>query len=136
MTELFGTSFTTVNYLRITVVLYMGIAMMPRQMTMNLLYMEGTMMTRNKAVAYLAGAMMHTAMGIVFALVHVAFYQAFDLTDNLVAWGVLFGFVHYLVVGMALGMIGSMHPLMRSGGMERCPAHSPRTCQWLPPRAS
>ncbi|MBI4306343.1 MAG: hypothetical protein HY678_08485, partial [Chloroflexi bacterium] len=30
-----------------TMVLYMGIAMMPRQMTMNILYMEGSMVTRS-----------------------------------------------------------------------------------------
>ncbi len=40
-----------------TAILYMGMAMMPRQMTMNLLYMLGTMMTGNKVMAYGLGAM-------------------------------------------------------------------------------
>ena len=56
-------------------VLYMGIAMMPRQMTMNLLYMLGTMMTRNRVAAYTVGAMIHTVNGIVFALIHTGVYQ-------------------------------------------------------------
>jgi len=31
--------------------------------------------------------------------------------------GVLFGFVHYLIVGMGMGMMETMHPLMRTGQM-------------------
>ncbi len=100
-----------------TALLYMGVGMMPRQMTMNILYMLGTMMTRNKVMAYGIGTMMHGAMGIVFALIHVAVFQAFGLTTALVAWGIIFGFVHYLIVGMGMGMIGTMHPMMRSGQM-------------------
>ena len=99
-----------------TAVLYMGIAMVPRQMTMNLLYMLGTMVTRNKSAAYVIGAMIHSMMGIAFALVHAAAFQAFGLSSALVAWGLLFGFVHWIAVGM--GMIGTMHPVMRTGGMQ------------------
>ncbi|MBI2856271.1 MAG: hypothetical protein HYX93_05430 [Chloroflexi bacterium] len=99
-------------------VLYMGIAMMPRQMTMNLLYMLGTMMTRATVPAYVAGAMMHAVMGIVFALVHTGLYQALDLESGLAGWGILFGFVHWIVAGMGIGMVGAMHPLMRSGEMQ------------------
>ncbi|MCH7706050.1 MAG: hypothetical protein IIB33_03285 [Chloroflexi bacterium] len=101
-----------------TAVLYMGIAMMPRQMTMNLLYMLGTMMTRNRTAAYLVGAMMHGVMGVIFALIHTGIYQATGLETSLVAWGILFGFVHWLVVGMGIGMIGAMHPLMRTGELQ------------------
>ena len=100
-----------------TALLYMGVGMMPRQVPMNLLYMLGTMMTRNKVMAYGIGTMMHGAMGIVFALIHVAVFQAFGLTTALVAWGLLFGFVHYLIVGMGMGMMGTMHPMMRNGQM-------------------
>lgn len=101
-----------------TVVLYMGIAMMPGQMKMNLLYMLGTMMTRNKGAAYLMGAMMHTVMGIVFALIHTGLYQALGLETGLAAWGLLFGLGHWMVVGMGMAMIGSMHPLMRAGELQ------------------
>ncbi len=100
-----------------TAMLYMGMAVMPRQMPMNILYMLGTMMSRNTMMAYVAGTMMHAMMGIAFALVHTAAFKGLDLTSALVAWGVLFGFVHYLIVGMGMGMIGTMHPLMRTGQM-------------------
>ncbi len=100
-----------------TAMLYMGMAMMPRQMPMNILYMLGTMMSRNTMMAYVAGTMMHAMMGIAFALVHAAAFKGLDLTSALIAWGVLFGFVHYLIVGMGMGMIGTMHPLMRTGQM-------------------
>ncbi len=98
-----------------TVVLYMGIWMLPRQMTMNLLYMLGTMMTRNRVAAYVTGFMMHVGLGIGFALVHIAIYQAADLETGLAGWGLLFGLGHWMMAGMAMGMIGSVHPLMRSG---------------------
>ncbi len=100
-----------------TAMLYMGMAVMPRQMPMNILYMLGTMMSRNTMMAYVAGTMMHTMMGIAFALAHTGVFKGLDLTSALVAWGVLFGFVHYLIVGMGFGMIGTMHPLMRAGQM-------------------
>ena len=102
-----------------TAMLYMGMAVMPRQMPMNILYMLGTMMIpRNKMMAYVAGTMMHAMMGIAFALAHTGVIKGLDLTSALVAWGVLFGFVHYLMVGMGMGMIGIMHPLMRAGQMQ------------------
>ncbi|MFQ5795630.1 MAG: hypothetical protein ACE5JP_11345 [Candidatus Bipolaricaulia bacterium] len=101
-----------------TVIMYMGIAMMPQKMTMNILYMLGTMMVRGKVAAYMVGAMIHAMMGIIFALIHTGLYQAFDLESNLAGWGILFGAGHWLVVGMGMGMIGMMHPLMRSGEMQ------------------
>ncbi len=107
-----------VGTVAMTAMLYMGIAMMPKQMTMNLLYMLGTMMTRNRTAAYLVGAMMHGVMGIMFALIHTGVYQATGLESSLAAWGILFGFVHWLVVGVGIGMIGIVHPLMRSGELQ------------------
>ncbi len=99
-----------------TVLLYMGIAMMPKQMTMNLLYILGTMITRNKWPAYLIGTMMHVAMGIMFAFIHTGIYQAIGLQSGLAGWGILFGLFHWMLVGM--GMMGSMHPLMKSGDLD------------------
>ena len=115
-----------------SVLLYMGIAMMPRQMKMNLFLMLGTMMVgnkplatgnevtiiSNKPIAYVAGGMMHGVMSIVFGLIHVAFYTALGLERGLVAWGLLFGFVHWLISGMGLSMVPAMHPLMKSGQMD------------------
>ena len=99
--------------------LYMGMAAMPNQMKMNLLLMLGTMMIfRSGAMAYAMGAMVHAAMSIVFALIHVAVYNALGLESELVAWGALFGFVHWIITGMNLGMMRFVHPLIRGGDMD------------------
>lgn len=104
--------------LAMTAILYMGIAMMPAQMKMNLLYLLGTMMFRQTAVVYMAGIMAHAAMSILFALIHIGIYEAVDLDSNLAAWGLLLGGVHYLVSGMALGMMPMMHAGVRSGMVQ------------------
>ncbi len=99
--------------------LYMGMAAMPNQMRMNLLLMLGTMMIfRGGAMAYAMGAMVHAGMSIVFALIHVAVYNALGLETELVAWGALFGFVHWIITGMGLGMMRFMHPVIRGGEMD------------------
>ena len=112
--------------------LYVGLAMIPSQMKMNLFLLLGTMMltskpmayatggttSPNKPTAYMAGAMVHAVMSIVFALIHVAIYTAFGLETALAAWGVLFGVVHWIVVGMGMGMMRFMHPMIRSGQMD------------------
>jgi hypothetical protein len=69
----------------IMALLYMRIAMMPRQMKMNLFLMLGTMMVEDAKMAYSAGAMMHIGMPVVFGLIHVALYEAFGLESALVA---------------------------------------------------
>ena len=69
----------------IMALLYMRIAMMPRQMKMNLFLMLGTMMVKNAKMAYAAGAMMHIGMPVVFGLIHVALYEAFGLESALLA---------------------------------------------------
>jgi hypothetical protein len=96
-----------------TALLYMGRAMMPDKMTMNILQMEGTMLTRATGPSYAAGFM----MGVGFAIIHTLLFQAFDIDSNLLVWGIAFGSGHWVIAGMGLGMIGKMHPLMRSGEM-------------------
>lgn len=99
--------------------LYMGIAIIPNQMKMNLLLLLGTMMMfKGGMMAYAAGAMIHAVMSIAFALIHVAAYRAIGLESELAAWGLLFGAAHWIVVGMGLGMMRFMHPLIRSGEMD------------------
>ena len=68
-------------------ILYMGIAMMPSQMKMNLFYLLGSMMFRQKAMIYIAGAMAHATMSIGFALIHVGIFEGIDLHTRLAAWG-------------------------------------------------
>ena len=68
---------------------------------------------------YMGIGMMHAVMSIAFGLVHVAFFVAFGLESSLVAWGILFGVVHWMISGMGLGMLPMMHPLIRAGEMDR-----------------
>ena len=98
-----------------TAIMYMVKAMMPRQMTMDILYTLGSMMTLQKVPAYVMGSMMHAGAGIVFAIIHVALFVSFDFEDNLWAWGLLFGAAHWMIMGM---MMGSMHPRMKSGDVQ------------------
>jgi hypothetical protein len=101
-----------------SVLLYMGIAMMPRQMKMNLFLMLGTMAFNGGSTAYVAGVMVHAMMSVVFGVVHVALYDAFGLESALVAWGVLFGVAHWVFSGVGLAMVPAMHPAMRRGDMD------------------
>lgn len=100
------------------VILYGGIAMMPEQMKMNLLRLLGTMMLPDGTMAYVAGAMIHAVMSVVFALIHVGFYSALGLENDLLLWGLLFGAVHWMVAGMAMGMMPMLHAGIKSGTVE------------------
>ncbi|MEE8421990.1 MAG: hypothetical protein V3S31_04345 [Dehalococcoidia bacterium] len=101
------------------VLLYMGIAMMPRQMRMNLLLMLGGMVGHTGAAAYVAGLMMHAGMAIGFGVIHAALFAGGDIEDSILLWGLLFGAAHAVMAGAALAMVPAMHPLMRDGRMER-----------------
>ncbi len=99
-------------------ILYMGIVMMPQQMKMNLFMMLGSMMLPVGAAAFVMGAMMHAGMSVAFGLIHGAVFSAADIDSAQAAWGLLFGLVHWAVVGMALGMLPMMHPRIRDGEIE------------------
>ena len=98
-----------------TAIMYMGRAMLPAQMPMNILYMMGSMMSRSSGPIYMMGFIMHFGMGIIIAIVHTALYQAFGLESGLLVWGFLFGAVHWAVASMGMGTMGSMHPRIHDG---------------------
>lgn len=98
--------------------LYMGIAMMAAQMKMHLFRLLGTMLLEEGTAAYVLGGMVHAMMSVLFGLAHVALYIALDLESNLAAWGLLFGVGHWMIVGMALGMMPMMHRGIRSGSID------------------
>lgn len=102
------------------VALYMGRAMAPQQMRMDLLLLLGTMtpMRLARPMAYMAGAMMHAGASVLFAFVHVGIFEVVGINDDLVLWGLLFGLFHWMFSGMAVGMMPLVHPLVRSGEME------------------
>jgi hypothetical protein len=98
-----------------TVILYMGIAIMPNQMRMNLLLLLGTMVLPVGPLAYVVGAMIHAMMSIAFGLIHAGVFASADLESATAVWGLLFGLVHWAVVGMALGMMPIMHRGIQRG---------------------
>jgi hypothetical protein len=99
-------------------ILYMGITMLPQQMKMNLFMMLGTMMVPVGGMALVMGGMMHAGMSVVFGLIHGGVFAAADIDTAQAAWGLLFGLVHWAVVGMALGMMPMVHARIRSGEVE------------------
>lgn len=103
-------------------VLYLGLAMSPRQMRLNLFYIFGTMLLPrgNATMVYFLGAAAHAAVSVGLALFYaLLFYWIFSEGSNLVVWGLLFGFVHWIVAGANLGMLGELHPLMVNRELRR-----------------
>ena len=78
------------------------------------------MMARNKAMAYGMGAVRDARRSghRLGPYTHTSL-PSFG-SGAVAAWGLLFGFVHYLMVGMemGMGMMGTMHPLLHSGQMQ------------------
>ncbi len=99
--------------------IYLGRMMMPDQMKMDLLKMLGTMMMPVSGMTYGVGLVIHAMMSIIFASVHVAFFLWLDIDSSLALWGLLFGAVHWVGVGMAFGMIkSSTHRGIRDAVVE------------------
>ncbi len=96
-----------------TAILYMGFAM---GMRMDMPMMLGTMFLPKGPAAWLLGLMMHFVMGIVFFIVYAALFDGLSLENGVAAWGALFGLVHGVIAGMAMGMLGMMHPRMARAG--------------------
>jgi len=63
------------------------------------------------------GWMMHFMMGIVFALIYAFLWSNGIGSPNWV-FGLIFGAVHWLVVGVIMGMIPMMHAGIKSGAVK------------------
>jgi hypothetical protein len=103
-------------------VLYLGLAVAPKQVRLDLFYIFGTMLLPRgeAAIAYLAGAVAHAVVSVGLALLYALFfYWIFSEGSNVVGWGLLFGFIHWVVAGANLGVIGALHPLMASRELRR-----------------
>lgn len=96
-----------------TAVMYMGFIM---GMRMDMPLMLGTMFLRKGPAAWLLGLMIHFMMGAAFFVVYAAAFDALSAESSLAAWGVLFGLAHGVVAGMAMGMMGMMHPRLAPAG--------------------
>lgn len=104
-----------------TLVLYVGIFLVPDQIRMNLFYIFGTMnlLQADTARVYLVGSTVHAGMSVAFALLYALLFKLiFDAVDNVVIWGLLFGFIQWILVGASFGMMGRLHPLMVSQQLQ------------------
>ena len=101
--------------------LYLATAMAPGQMRMDLLHMLGSMVVPrgSDARVYSIGSIVHAFMSLGIALIYVVFFMLFAEGSNVVGWGVLFGFVHWVIMGANLEMMGYIHPLMRARELRR-----------------
>ena len=63
------------------------------------------------------GWMMHLMMGVVFALIY-AFLWSRGIGASTWLFGLIFGAVHWLIVGMAMGTIPMMHTGIKSGAVQ------------------
>lgn len=90
-----------------TALIYVGPMMgMPR---MDMLGMLGTMLTPNRGAAYGIGAVMHFAMGAVFAIVYAWLWS---LGVGAPEWtsGLVFGLIHGVVAAAVMPVMLRMHP--------------------------
>lgn len=98
--------------------IYMGLAMMPRYMKMDILKLMGTVMTPVSGMTYPIGLMAHLGASILFALIHIGLFNLFEIDSALAAWGVLFGLGHAVIAGIAFGMMPAMHKGIKDGVIE------------------
>ena len=92
-----------------TIVMAMGSMM---GMGMDIPRMLGTMFFPRGAAARVSGLILHVMMGAVFFIIYAALFDALEIEDAIVGWSALFGVVHGLMAGAAMGMVGAMHPRM------------------------
>jgi len=96
-----------------TAVFTMILALAPR-MGMPKMDIVGLLSTMFGKENRLLGWMMHLMMGVIFALIYAFLWSKGVLAPNWLG-GLAFGAVHWLIVGMIMGMMPIMHAGIRSG---------------------
>ena len=99
-----------------TVAISMVMAMAPKMgmPKMDIVDMLSTMFGKPNRML---GWMMHFMMGIIFALIY-AFIWSAGIGSPTWLNGLIFGAIHWLVVGMVMGMIPMMHAGIKSGAVQ------------------
>jgi hypothetical protein len=82
---------------------------------MDIVSLLGSMFSAKTNLAL--GWMMHLMMGIVFALIY-AFLWSNGIGAATWLGGLIFGAVHWLIVGVVMGMIPMMHVGIKSGAVK------------------
>ncbi len=98
----------------IAISLVMGLAPMMGMPKMDIVDMLSTMFGKPNRIL---GWMMHLMMGVVFALIYTFLWsRGFGSATWL--FGLIFGAVHWLVVGVVMAMIPIMHVGIKNGDVE------------------
>jgi hypothetical protein len=99
-----------------TMVISMVMAMAPRMgmPKMDIVGMLGSMFGKPNRTL---GWMMHMMMGIVFSLIY-AFAWSIGIGSATWLNGLIFGAVHWLIVGMIMGMMPMMHAGIKNGKVD------------------
>ena len=98
------------------------IAMMRRagKTEMDMALIEGSMLSGDRGKAKAIGAFMHLVVfsALLIGSIYAWLFDVFGVSDSNAWWvGALFGVVHGIMGGLAMGAIAPMHPRMR-GGVE------------------
>jgi len=81
---------------------------------MDIVGLLGTMFGKE---SILLGWMMHAMMGVIFGLIYALLWSRGIGAPTLLG-GLIFGVVHWLIVGMVMGMIPMMHVGIRRGDVQ------------------
>ena len=98
----------------IAISIVMGLAPMMGMPKMDIVDMLSTMFGKPNRIL---GWMMHLMMGVVFALIY-AFLWSIGFGSSNWLFGLIFGAVHWLVVGVIMAMIPIMHVGIKNGEVE------------------
>ena len=100
-----------------TVVLSMVMALAPKMgmPKMDIVGILGTMFSKegNRTLGWI----MHFMMGIIFALIYAALWNA-GIGAPTALWGVGFGAVHWLITGLMMGAVPMLHAGVKAGTVE------------------
>jgi uncharacterized membrane protein YagU involved in acid resistance len=85
--------------------------MKPMGMRMDPHHMWGTMMKLRGGAGYTMGLVVHLVLSAAIALLYALFFDIVGAEQNLWAWGLLGGVIHWAIAGgMVMPMVPAMHP--------------------------
>jgi hypothetical protein len=101
-------------------VMSLMIAMMRKagKTEMDMALIEGSMFSGDRSTAKGIGTMMHLVVmsALLIGSIYALLFDAFDVSEGNAWWvGALFGIVHGIIGGIAMGMMAPTHPRMRGG---------------------
>ena len=82
---------------------------------MDIVGMLGSMFDKNGNRT--VGMIIHLMMGLIFAIVYAALWNA-GIGSVSILWGAVFGVAHWLVSGLMMGGMGMMHAGVKAGTVD------------------